>query len=405
MKRFLQVAAVVVAVAIVIVLMRVVVSDSLVTEVVRMGVMEDAISGQGVLIKEETLYTSSTAGTFEPQVAEGARVSKGMRIGSVYQGQVDPALKMELNQINRRIETLKSSSVQGQVLSNDMGKLDGEIDEKVAEIIESAADQDMEKLSELTTAIAMLTNQKAIVRGEEGIQLDTLESLQQQKTQLESQLGAVRSDMYASGTGVFSSYLDGFEEELTPARIQGLLPSDLKPYLDAQVQVAVEASPGTPVCKVINNFLYYVAVPIDTALASDLAVGDSVQLRFRDISSDLVDCRVEYLSADEEGQTAAVFSTSQEVSGVFAKRRLATDVVKSQYKGLKLPIGAIHTEEGQQGVYAIRESSMVFIPVEITYNNDEYAIIAYDPVSTEGLRLYDEVILRADHYEDGKLIR
>lgn len=404
-KRIVQIVGAVAALIIIVVLARSVVSDSLVTEIIRYGTLEDSLSVQGVLIKNETLYTPGETGVFEPQVREGARVSKGMKIGSVYRGEVDPALKKQLNQVNRRIETLKDSAVQSQTFSNDIATLDSDINKKLDELIVSASQHKMTKVSQLKTSIAMLTAHKASVKGEAVEPVETLDDLNAQKEELENQLGTVRSDMYAKESGVFSAYLDGFEGEITPARITELRPGDLKKYQNAEARAPSSAQPGMPVCKIVDNFTYYVAAEVDARQASDIKTGDSLSLRFTELSTAEVSGRVEYLSPEQGGLVVLVVSTSKQVEDIFSKRKAAVDIIKSQHKGLKVPLSAVRTQDGQTGVYAVRESVMRFIPLQIEYNNDEYAIVQEVALDNSALKLYDEVVLRADSYEDGKLVR
>lgn len=385
-------------------ILRSVISDSLVTEMVKTGTMENAVTVQGLLIKNETVYTADAAGAFEPQAGEGAKVSKGSRIGSVYKGEIDPGLKKQLNQVNKRIDTLKSSAVQSQTFSNDLGKVDSEINSEINSLISSAGRGEMKKVSQYKMAVSMLATHRAVINGED-VAVETQADLEAQKRSLETQMGASRSDIYARNSGVFSTYLDGLEGEITPARIPELKPNDLKKYKDISIKTVSQAESGKPVCKVVDNFEYYTAVALDAKLASDLREGQSIKLRFSKLSTDPVDCTIRSISEEQGGQVVLAAAANTHVADLFSKRQVAVDVIKSQHKGLKIPVSAIRTQGDVKGVYVIRESVMKFVPVDISYNDSEYAIVRENAEDKNALKLYDELILRADSYEDGKLVR
>ena len=86
------------------------------------------------------------------------------------------------------------------------------------------------------------------------------------------------------------------------------------------------------------------------------------------------------------------------------RRFLNLEFVRDQYSGYRVSVKALRTKDGVTGVYVRREDMLRFIPVTILYNTHDAAIV--DSADKERpLRLYDEVVVRADSYEEGKLLR
>ena len=86
------------------------------------------------------------------------------------------------------------------------------------------------------------------------------------------------------------------------------------------------------------------------------------------------------------------------------KRIANVEVIKSKYSGFKLSVNAIKTLNDENGVYAVREGSMRFIPTEIIYNTED-TVIVKSKDSENPLKLYDEIVIKADSYEEGKTVR
>ena len=86
-------------------------------------------------------------------------------------------------------------------------------------------------------------------------------------------------------------------------------------------------------------------------------------------------------------------------------------VVMKNYSGFRVSSKALrvvktNTPEGEKavtGVYVVNGVTAKFVPVNIIYSYDGYALC--EKVSADGnLRLYDEVIVKGKNIYDGKII-
>jgi len=153
----------------------------------------------------------------------------------------------------------------------------------------------------------------------------------------------------------------------------------------------------------MQNFRYFIAVNLPADRLSGLRIDSMVQVRFYDLFASPVKAKVLYMSPTEEEQCTVVLEVNQHIDSLLESRFVNLDFVKSRYDGYRVSVKAIRTKDNVNGVYVRRDGSLHFIPVTIIYNTQDVAIV--DSADKElPLRLYDEVVVSAGSYEEGKLL-
>ena len=377
-------------------------SEMVVTESVRQGSMEEAFASKGIVVKYETLYSSGVRGTAEAHIAEGERVKKGENLVDVFSGDVDQTLISKLARINERIAVINENRLGNETFTNDAAKIESELSESIGKVIEAGYNNNIGEVAKLKHRIAVLSDRKAVVSGTKDSASNTLEQLESEKQGLEAQINAVRHSIYSASSGVFSHYLDGFEEVITPYNMHEFSPDEI----DALIAEATseKKKESDYICKVADNFRYFIAVPVDAEFASAMNVGKRVTLRFPELSGSSFSALVQAISPETEDRVVAIFETSRYVDSLILKRTANVEIIREKYSGFKVSVESIKTLNDVNGVYAVREGTMHFVPVEILYNTQEMAIVS-SKESENPLKLYDEIVLKADSYEEGKTVR
>ena len=374
-------------------------------EILREGSMEEMVSTKGVIIKYETLYETGSNGTVEAKVAGGTRVAKGTLLANVYSGTVDSEVMAKLDRVNKKIEMVQSSREEGLSFSSDVSKLDSEISSKVNAVIENAQKKKMRKVSELKTSLSALAERKAVISGQQSAGEGTLEELQQTRQTLLGQVGTVQKELRSSCSGVFVPYTDGLEALITPYNMDALTPGKVAELLDTDRKNASAKQENASVfaCKVVDNFRYFVAVNIDSAKAAGLKQGDEISLRFHELSADSVSAQIYLVSSEEDGQVTVICECSKFMDSLLEKRCVSVDFIRHRYKGYRVSVETIRTQDGAVGVFAKRDGVMRFLPVNILYNTQDIAIVT-SADEKKPLKLYDEIIVKAERFEEGAFV-
>ena len=76
------------------------------TTVVVSGTYEESINANGVVVRREYPITAEGQGTLQSNTISGAKVTRWTRVGYWYNGNVDPAVGQELQEVNELINEI-----------------------------------------------------------------------------------------------------------------------------------------------------------------------------------------------------------------------------------------------------------------------------------------------------------
>ena len=270
-------------------------------EMLQMDKIEQSSSGSGILIKTEKVHTFAVDGVVEVSAKNGQRVSNHQLLATIYGGTTDETAKAQLAEVNKKIHAMQSSNSGDGVFMNDVTKLESELVTYVDHVIAKAAQRDMESISEYKYRISTLADQKAVAKGEKESFSDDFVKLQAEKSMLEAKLGKIQQVVTASSPGIFIEGSDGFEDALTPEGISSLDPNGVNEVIHRHKNGEIKKTDSnTYTYKIVDNYSYYVAVNVEEAVSGDVAVGDSVKIRFSDFSDKDCPAVVRYVSEINE---------------------------------------------------------------------------------------------------------
>ncbi len=370
-------------------------------ETLRRGTMEDMVNTKGILIKYETVLGSDFPGVFDPLVQEGARVGVGQELAAVYSGSVDPALRTRLEQVKKKITQIEENQSNLYAFGGDVSRIEQAISEETSALVDASQSGNLDAVSDIRLNLEALSEKKAQLAGGNAA-VSTLDELKRQKADLESQIGAAQNRIYANASGIFSTAVDGFESLITPYNMTELTPAKLDEILAKEH--SAETKTETAACKIVDNFRYFVALSVPVDKLTGLRAGSSASLRLYDLTADLISGTILFISPEEDGRSTVILECDRFVDSLLKRRFVNVDFVKKRYQGYRINVKCLRTKDGVKGVYVRRDDVLRFIPVTILYNSQDIAIID----SADGnrpLKLYDEVVVRAGSYEEGKLLR
>ena len=362
------------------------------TEMVTLGTISDMISCEGQIIKDETLIKASADGMLQPYLTDCEKAGKDMAVAAILSGETDENSKKELTVLQSRIASLEEA-MENRGFDDDVIALDTSVSEKINQIIAYSAGGSFTKVSEYKNDIVKLLDKRSSAGGSGN---SVLKELNEEKKLLEAKLGNLINEVIAPESGIFSARLDGLEEKYTPENIGSLTLAALDEIKKTKPYKLSKVSKGDNVCKVINNFSWYLAVALDKKEAAELKKGDVMKISFRDAEGEIASAGIYEILEEESGKNIVIFNLNRDIGGVLSRRSVSIDIIKSTYSGFKLPIGALVYENGQTGVYVIHGSEKRFTPIEVLYHNDNYLIAKENNNRENALLLYDSVAVSGD---------
>ncbi len=365
-------------------------SSPLLTQKAVYGVYDEFVYTDCYFVRDELVYTADRAGTVYNHYSDGMRAGSGVLISTVYSGNVSQEILQELNTIDKKIENARESTLFVNV-SEDDSDTENRIETYKKEMISAAVNNDVNKVRAYKDAIVSLRSGTATANTSE-----TISMLTEQKEIAEKKIGGSKQEIYALGSGVFSTVLDGMEHILTPEKVMDFTVEDF----DSITGVAEKTSnqtvhSGDSVCKLVNNHKWYVICAVATERLEERKVGSSVSMRFDNIPGVEATGRIVNISGSKDGRSVVVIESTQYIEGAYSMRSSKMDLIFKSYSGYKVPIYAIRTRDGVKGVLGRKNNVERFYPCEVIYTNEsaEYVIIRSPKDAERKLDGVDEFVL------------
>ncbi len=379
------------------------------TMIVRNGIEEDFVNVEGFVFREQTVIRTPNAGYMFCVADEDQRVKSGEEIVYIYKNEINVQANRELEEVERQIQKLSAEKTVG-LTENDVAKIEQGILDVVRDVPQMGSKLDFGRLVTAKNDVDDLIEQKRIAKGlvEPEKEVDEAEALKKRKAQLESQYNIEKNVIYAPKSGAFTSRIDGMEESLNlPALeeisvdyIEKLKKSDTKNMTTGKVEK------DAPVGKIVGNYSWSVAFVVPSIFVEDMKVGNTVEVRFTDISVDAVQGTVKKIIDEKNGKAVVVVESGEFVEGIHSTSKANIQIIKRRHEGFRIPAESIRMVDGKTGVYIVKNSKSRFVPVKILYNNKEWVIVAKQ--NDEGgatIKLYDELIISGKNLYDNKVVR
>lgn len=334
---------------------------------------ENAINTNGFIMRDEWVMYTRSAGTVYHSVSEGSRVSKDSNIGSLFYGDVSEDSIKELKVVDNKIKKAESDESVHSLSDLDATNVESSIYRRENDIIDAAQDNDILSIARYKRDINSL-------RANNGLSAGTLAELDAQKTQILETIGVLKEDIYAQISGVFTSYVDGYETSLVPSQAENY---DV-PYFESLSQspkvrkISSRVDAGGEVCKIVNNHVWYVMMSIPSDMLEGRNTGDSVKLRFNNMADAVVKGSINSISEEYGGRRVVTVKCPEYLESAFSYRLVDVDLIFESYNGYKIPVHAVRTEDsGKQKVIGINGNRQYdcYCDVLFTDTDGGYAIV------------------------------
>lgn len=373
---------------------------SLSTTTALTGVLTESFRADGYIFRQQNVINAPGSGHLECIVSDGDRVSEGQVIGYIYSEKPNPETVDKIKELSHLLAQIGIGNDETTYTSASAAS-----GSKVSSMIRDMSDERSKRNLNITAERKDELNY--LLKQEPGSSNKSLtaDAIQAELDSLNRGVGLLHTIKAETG-GVFCPRTDGLEDALDSNRAKELTPSYLNDLDDRESVITQSVEAGQPLCKIINNYSWYFAANVDSNQASALKEGQGIRMEFFDLSDTPIKGTVSRISAEEGGKATVVISTNRYVKGIYSTNRISADIVTVSVEGIKLPVSCLRVRDGVEGVFVIRLDRAKFVPVNVKYKNDKWAIVS--PVENTGsikLQMYDEVIADSKSVEEDKIVR
>lgn len=361
--------------------------------------IEETIDFKGFALRDEKIIDTSASGTVIPLAHDGKRVANGDDIAVVCQNDDQAAAYTKLESLKQELERYKNINDPDGTQELSADKLNTKISDAYDDIMDAVTTGAYDELPDALTAYADKCATKQILT-EGSIDLSA------KLTSLENEIAALTaqninySSVKAPKSGYYINTIDGYESALSY--------KDALSLTSQQIESALNAEPaavsGNSLGKIVESYKWYIVGETESQNSSYFKKGAKITVNFPKEGVNHVTMLVE--KADTQGDKMTVVLSCSLMDETFANMRTEDmQIVTKSHTGYRVPSNVIRfDEDNNTGIYVLRGKIITFIPVEIIYTEDDFAIISSSSSNGKSVRLYDEVIIKGKELEDGKVI-
>lgn len=361
--------------------------------------IEETIDFKGFALRDEKIIDTSASGTVIPLAHDGKRVANGDNIAVVCQNDDQAAAYTKLESLKQELERYKNINDPDGTQELSADKLNTKISDAYDDIMDAVTTGAYDELPDALTAYADKCATKQILT-EGSIDLSA------KLTSLENEIDALTaqninySSVKAPKSGYYINTIDGYESALSY--------KDALSLTSQQIESALNAEPaavsGNSLGKIVESYKWYIVGETESQNSSYFKNGAKITVNFPKEGVNHVTMLVE--KADTQGDKMTVVLSCSLMDETFANMRTEDmQIVTKSHMGYRVPSNVIRFDENNNtGIYVLRGKIITFIPVEIIYTEDDFAIISSSSSNGKSVRLYDEVIIKGKDLEDGKVI-
>ncbi len=374
-------------------------SSTVRTDIVMLGALEDKLSTDGFLMRVEYPVYSTRRGEMLYHAKDGVRVTRGALLASVYSEGVDAQTIEMLRAIEERLSYFDDAPKE--YVFAESHRFDQMMDDAVKALIDGIRDDDR-RYAIMLDRIDELLYRRAVAEGSAAF-VDVKGALEREAQSLGRSLSiGGKSDVYGEEAGLFIHTLDGYEDVITPSVVRDMPVAELSAKALSQRGANIRSD---AIGKIIDNYYWYYGFVSDVQSTYGSYRGQNVGIRIKGgnavIDGEITDIRT------EGDDVLVIVRCSNQFPGCYTERFVSADVILKTYSGYRVPITGIRMDEdGSAYAYIVNDQIAKRRPVDVLYNNKDYAIVSTEiPEGGSYVKLYDEIIIAGKNLSNDKVVR
>ena len=374
---------------------------SLKTQTAYVTTVYDTVEAKALVIRDEK-QAESGSGVAVAMVSDGEKVAAGGSIAMLFSSS-ENAQKysnyLELEKEREYYIDLINVSV-GSV--TDIERLESSILSDVNGFIRSAAHSDTQSAQSYSHGLNDSFTKRSLLIGDQIDFSAVLKEINDKISAINVNSCKPSGFVTAERSGYYSRYTDGLEGAFDYSSIENLDVDTLNRYI-TQAEAATGTVQGSG--KIINSYVWYICCVVNAEDIVGLENGGSLKVYVKSSNKEL-NCKIVSGAETTFGNSQAVLILScNEMSSEISSMRLEDIEIRVRsYTGIKVSSSAVHELDGEKGVYALVSNIAKWRRADILYTGEDYVILSYnDPDISNGIKLYDEIIIRGKDVKDGKV--
>lgn len=351
---------------------------------------KESISFTGVMVRDETVIYSQHIddGIMNYAVSDGARLSKDSTIARIYDSYSQIFSRYRIERLSEELENLRRAQDPGTTDYAQPEFINKQVAESYKNLLLNLTEGNLANVYDDSLDMLKLMNIYNIASNIESDYSPRIEKLSSELELLNASLKEPIATVTSSGSGYFTSVVDGYETELNLDNIGSLTVTQIKNII--QEPVKTTASHKNAIGKVFSGYSWKMIGIIN--VADRFFVNEKLQFSI-DSSENTHTVFVESITPTGNDNEAIIIISCDELDSELARTRVAdVELTFVEETGIRAPRIAIRFVDGVKGVYVMVGEKLEFKKLDVIYEGDDY-VLSRNTSESEYLNLYDRIVI------------
>ncbi len=388
---------------------------------------EEKLNVKGFAVRDEnrvkdgkniSILMKDDGKVYVPVLNDSANVGKNDVIALTFGTEEEAENYLKAVQLQSELDNLQNLKNQGELNYVNVVYLNSSIYSSVDEYVSSIKDSNLEGLEDSVSSFVSKMSTKQIATGS-GFDIDSRIKSVKKELKAVKKTYDIGGEIKSSYSGYFVSNVDGYEAVKSYDDVKN---KKVGVNEGAKLTASEKDTDANAFGKIIAQHTWYFIFDTSITDASVIKTGYYVTVDFPD--KDIEDITMKVYNVSElNGDTITVTLQCTSMNEDLANLRIENAAITvKNYNGFRISSDAIaENDEGIKGVYVALGNFVKFTPVSVSYYGEDYVIadkyVVYkededgnkiiDEEATgkyRALNLYDKIIVKGMHIEDGMLI-
>ena len=342
-----------------------------------------------VLIRSEAVTVNEATARAEYIATENSLVAPDDTVANIYTTGYSESLLTNLETTRTAIQEYHKQLL-ANIVDTDLNRLDAVVNMMALEYKNLITHKTVGNLKTVTSQLeTAMVNRQEYLRANKREDSKLTKLYEEENTRLSS-IRSWRKVLKADREGVVSFYLDGYENDLTPAMLNSLTIADVRTVLSGGNLENTRQTRANGVYRIVDQAHWYVAVLSEGNLWTPLIGQDDYDMKLEGFDDLVFKASVSSVQKDS-GTTLAVFEI-RDPMGPLIYQRSGRAEFSINLTGLAVTMDALYNQNGQMGVWLYDVPGGTFVPVEVLSTDSRFAMI--QPLVDGALRVGDSILIK-----------
>lgn len=313
-------------------------------DVIQYGSIDTSKVSEGIIIRNEKVYTAPKAGVVNYNIADNEKIKKGNIVCTIKDEAAVASMEASLEDINKNILALQQSRDDMSLFSEDVKRVNSQIKDTIDERVYSFVSVNTKELYELKENIKKKIDSRNQMLLSEN--KGSLQELASKKIEQENEINKNITTIASADGGIVSYFVDGMESTLNLESLNNLTQEQTLMKPDKSEELKNPAAKDSPIFKVILDNSWYIASFIESRFIENWKEGSTVIVYIKDdVNTFPVEAVVFKLQADagDDKKKYVVLKVDKDIISYTEQRNIKIQVNKA-LSGIKINKNSIAEE-------------------------------------------------------------